>query len=89
MGVIEGQDFSDDVVSDDATSTVEMEQVEPLEDSQAEIYQRAFQGFHEARENLQSLLIAGGFGNKDIVKAEFQGDNKHFVTKPSANGVLG
>jgi hypothetical protein len=89
MSVIEGQDFSDDVVSDDATSTVVMEQVEPLEDSQAEIYQRAFQGFHEARENLQSLLIAGGFGNKDIVKAEFQGDNKHFVTKPSTNGVLG
>ena len=89
MGVIEGQDFSDDVVSDDAISTVEMESIEPLEDGQAEIYQRAFQGFHEARENLQSLLIAGGFGNKDIVKAEFQGDNKHFVTKPSTNGVLG
>jgi hypothetical protein len=89
MSVIEGQDFSDDVVSDDATSTVVMEQVEPLEDGQAEIYQRAFQGFHEARENLQSLLIAGGFGNKDIVRVQFEGDNKHFVTKPSNNGDSG
>ena len=87
--MIEGQDFSDDVCHNDATSTVVMEQVEPLEDGQAEIYQRAFQGFHEARENLQSLLIAGGFGDKDIVKAEFEGANKHFITKPSNNGDSG
>jgi len=89
MGVIEGQDFSDDVAPDDATSTVVMESIEPLEDSQAEIYQRAFQGFHEARQNLQSLLIAGGFGDKDIVRVQFEGDNKHFVTKPSNNGDSG
>jgi uncharacterized membrane protein YdfJ with MMPL/SSD domain len=89
MSVVEGQDFSDDIVQSDAISTVLMEQIEPLEDAQAEIYERAFQSFHEARQNLQSLLVAGGFGNKDIVKAEFQGDNKHFVTKPSTNGVIG
>jgi hypothetical protein len=87
--MIEGQDFGDDVVQNDATSTVVMEQIEPLEDSQAEIYQKAFQGFHEARQNLQSLLIAGGFGNKDIVRVKFEGDNKHFVTKPSNNGDSG
>jgi uncharacterized membrane protein YdfJ with MMPL/SSD domain len=87
--MIEGQDFSDDVVQNDATSTVVMEQIEPLEDSQAEIYQKAFQGFHEARQNLQSLLIAGGFGNKDILRVQFEGDNKHFVTKPSNNGDSG
>jgi hypothetical protein len=87
--MIEGQDFGDDVVQNDATSTVVMEQIEPLEDSQAEIYQKAFQGFHEARQNLQSLLIAGGFGNKDIVRVQFEGDNKHFVTKPSNNGDSG
>ena len=89
MGVIEGQDFSDDVVQNDATSTVVMEQIEPLEDGQAEIYQKAFQGFHEARQNLQSLLVAGGFGNKDIVRVQFEGNNKHFVTKPSNNGDSG
>jgi hypothetical protein len=89
MSVIEGQDFSGDIIQGDATSTVEMEQVEPLEDSQAEIYQRAFQGFHDARQNLQSLLIAGGFGDKDIVRVQFEGDNKHFVTKPSNNGDSG
>ena len=89
MSVIEGQDFSDDVRQNDATSTVVMEQVEPLEDGQAEIYQRAFRGFQEARQNLQSLLIAGGFGNKDIVRFQFEGDNKHFVTKPSNNGDSG
>ena len=89
MGVIEGQDFSDDVVSDDAISTVEMESIEPLEDGQAEIYEGAFKAFHEARQNLQSLLIAGGFGNKDIVRVQFEGDNKHFVTKPSNNGDSG
>ena len=87
--MIEGQDFSDDVVQNDATSTVVMEQIEPLEDSQAEIYQKAFQAFHEARQNLQSLLIAGGFGNKDIVRVQFEGDSKHFVTKPSNNGDPG
>jgi hypothetical protein len=89
MSVIEGQDFSDDVVHNDATSTIVMESIEPLEDGQAEIYQRAFQGFHEARQNLQSLLIAGGFGNKDIVRVQFEGNNKHFVTKPSNNGDSG
>jgi hypothetical protein len=88
MSVVEGQDFGGGV-QNNATSTVEMEQIEPLERGQAEIYERAFQGFHEARNNLQSLLVAGGFGNKDIVKAEFQGDNPHFVTKPSANGING
>jgi len=89
MTAIEGQDFSGDVVQNNAPSTVVMEQIEPLEDSQAEIYERAFQGFHEARQNLQSLLIAGGFGNKDIVRVQFEGDNKHFVTKPSNNGDSG
>ena len=89
MSVVEGQDFSDDVVHNDATSTIVMESIEPLEDGQAEIYQRAFQGFHEARQNLQSLLIAGGFGDKDIVRVQFEGDNKHFVTKPSNNGDSG
>jgi hypothetical protein len=89
MSVVEGQDFSDDVVHNDATSTIVMESIEPLEDGQAEIYQRAFQGFHEARQNLQSLLIAGGFGNKDIVRVQFEGENKHFVTKPSSNGDSG
>jgi hypothetical protein len=87
--MIEGQDFSDDVAQNDTTSTVVMESIEPLEDSQAEIYERAFQGFHEARNNLQNLLVAGGFGDKDIIKAEFKGDNKHFVTRPSANGING
>lgn len=83
MSVVEGQDFGD------AASTITTEQVEPLEAGQAEIYQRAFQAFHEARQNLQGLLIAGGFGNKDIVKVEFEGDNKHFVTRPSTNGTSG
>jgi hypothetical protein len=87
--MIEGQDFSDDVSQNDATSTIVTESIEPLEDGQAEIYQRAFQGFHEARQNLQSLLIAGGFGDKDIVRVQFEGDNKHFVTKPSDNGDSG
>ena len=89
MSVVEGQDFRGDIIQNDATSTVAMDQIEVLEDGQAEIYERAFQGFHEARNNLQSLLVAGGFGNKDIIKAEFQGDNKHFVTRPSTNGVSG
>ena len=89
MSVVEGQDFGNDITQNDATSTVAMDQIEVLEDGQAEIYERAFQGFHEARNNLQSLLVAGGFGNKDIIRAEFQGDNKHFVTRPSTNGVSG
>ena len=89
MSVVEGQDFGGDITQGEATSTVEMEQVEPLQDSQSEIYERALPRFHEARNNLQSLLVAGGFGNKDIIRAEFQGDNKHFVTKPSTNGVIG
>ena len=89
MTVIEGQDFSDDVIRNDAPSTVVMEQIEPLEDSQAELYEIAFKGFQEARQHLEALLIAGGFGDKDIVKAQFQGDNKHFVTKPSNNGAPG
>lgn len=86
MSVIEGQDFSE---PSPGAATLEMEELEPLEDSQAEIYQKAFQQFHEARKNLQDLLIAGGFGNKDIVKAQLEGDNKHFVTKPSRNGDPG
>ena len=89
MAAIEGQDFSDDVVQNDATSTVVMEQVEPLEDSQAELYERAFKGFQEARQNLEALLIAGGVKDKDIVRFQFEGDNKHFVTKPSNNGDSG
>jgi hypothetical protein len=89
MAVIEGQDFSGGVIQGDAGSTVVMEQVEPLEDSQAELYERAFKGFQEARQNLEALLIAGGFKDKDIVKAQFQGDNKHFVTRPSVNGDSG
>jgi hypothetical protein len=89
MSVVEGQDFGGEMIQGDAAPTIAMEQIEPLEDGQAEIYERAFQGFHEARNNLQSLLVAGGFGNKDIIKAEFQGDNKHFVTRPSANGING
>ncbi len=89
MSVVEGQDFSGDIIQNDATSTVAIDQIEVLEDGQAEIYERAFQGFHEARNNLQSLLVAGGFGNKDIIKAEFQGENKHFVTRPSTNGASG
>jgi enamine deaminase RidA (YjgF/YER057c/UK114 family) len=89
MAAIEGQDFSDGVTQGDAASTVVMEQIEPLEDGQAELYERAFKQFQEARQNLEALLIAGGFSDKDIVKAEFQGDNKHFVTKPSNNGKAG
>ena len=85
--MIEGQDFSEPTSA--GVAVEDAGQIEPLEGSQAEIYNRAFQGFHEARQNLQSLLIAGGFGNKDIVKAELQGDNPHFVTRPSKNGVSG
>ena len=83
MSAVEGQDFGSDVTA------ISMDEIVPLEDGQAEIYERAFQGFQEARANLQSLLVAGGFANKDIIRAEFQGENKHFVTRPSANGVSG
>jgi phosphoribosylformylglycinamidine (FGAM) synthase-like amidotransferase family enzyme len=83
MSAIEGQDLGG------GTATVTMEQVEPLDASQAEMYDGAFKAFQEARQNLEALLIAGGFSNKDIVRAEFQGDNPHFVTRPSANGHSG
>jgi|TARA_R110000824_G_C15188876_1_gene674529 hypothetical protein len=83
MGVIEGQDLGG------GAAAVSMEQVEPLESSQAKMYEGAFQAFHEARQNLQNLLIAGGFGNKDIVRSELQGDSPHFVTRPSVNGESG
>ena len=81
--VTEGHDLGKDA------NVISMDEMVPLEDGQAEIYARAFQGFQAARENLQSLLVAGGFANKDIIKAEFEGDNKHFVTRPSVNGAPG
>ena len=89
--MVEGQDFSGSMAPETAINAAiaadrRMEKIEPLEDSQAEIYERAFKWFQDARKNLQDLLVAGGFGDKDIVKAVFQGDNKHFVTKPSKNG---
>jgi hypothetical protein len=84
MSVIEGQDLGNAVAP--GASVLEMEKLEPLEDSQAEIYEKAFKVFQDARQNLEALLVAGGFSNKDIVKAVFQGDNKHFVTRPSKNG---
>ena len=82
--MIEGEDFSEPPVSDG--SLLEMEKLEPLDPGQAEIYEKAFRAFHEARKNLADLLLAGGFGSRDIVRAQFQGENKHFITRPSKNG---
>jgi hypothetical protein len=91
--MVEGHDFSESV-SD--ISVVETERIDPLDDEKAEIYEKAFKDFNESRiaflgrqRTLTDLLIAGGYGDRDIVKAEFQGPKKHFVTKPSKNGVAG
>ena len=85
--MIEGHDFGELAAKE--VPGPEGEKLEPLDDSQAAIYEKAFREFQIARQNLETLLVAGGFGNKDIVKAQFQGDNKHFVTIFSKNGGPG
>jgi len=87
--MIEGQDFSDDVIQNDATSTITMDDRIVLNAEQAE----GLRALYGARKELENRIAFAeqmvGVQGREIVGGDLGDENPHLTLKPLTNGASG
>ena len=89
MSVIEGQDFSDDVLQSDKAPTITMDERITLNAAQAE----GLRSLYAARKEVESRIAFAeqmvGVEGREIVGGDLGDTNPHLTLKPATNGVVG
>ena len=87
--MIEGQDFSDDVIQNDATSTITMDERIVLNAEQAE----GLRALYGARKELENRIAFAeqmvGVQGREITGGELGDENPYLTLKSSTNGASG